>query len=595
MRSKLKNVESGKTVDKTFNADVKVEVANVDKRTMQYLYNDGTSYVFMDTGTYDQIEITPEIVGDAAQLPAGEPGGDRRHQRGPGPLHRAAGLGRARGHLHRAGSPGRPLHRRHQAGHRRDRRDRRGAAVHHHRREDQGRHPRLLLPRSRRSLCRLAPRPASARSTCSSPPSCAASRRPRRWTARSTRARGRPTPTPPSWSAGSSSTSRGSTSCSRRTPRAGSLERMPAVDRNVLRLGRLRAALRRRRPRRGRGQRGDGAGPRPVHRRVTPVRQRRARARCMRATRTAMTQNAEQQVDLVVVGPGRAVSRSPAGPRRAGLDVLVVDKHLVGGECPYYGCIPTKMMVRAARTCWPRPVGSTGTGGGGHHDPSWAPVARADRRAGHRPLGRPDRRRPAARRRRDRRPRHRSAGRHRPGGRRRPRTALARRTSRRGGVVLNPGTRPAVPPVDGLDGTPYWTNRDAVQVTELPGSLVVHRRRPDRLRARPGRSPGSGSGSPSSSTAPRLLPADEPEAAELLGEVFSREGIRVLTGTEVTRASLRRRAPSPWRPTAGEQLVADKLLVAAGRTPNLDGPRPGDRRARPDGAHPRGRRPDARR
>ncbi len=65
VRTKLKSVESGKTVDKTFNADVKVEVATVDKRTMQYLYNDGTSYVFMDTATYDQIEIDPETVGDA--------------------------------------------------------------------------------------------------------------------------------------------------------------------------------------------------------------------------------------------------------------------------------------------------------------------------------------------------------------------------------------------------------------------------------------------------------------------------------------------------------------------------------------------------
>jgi elongation factor P len=44
---------------------VKVEVANVDKRTMQYLYNDGSSYVFMDVSTYDQIEVTPELVGDA--------------------------------------------------------------------------------------------------------------------------------------------------------------------------------------------------------------------------------------------------------------------------------------------------------------------------------------------------------------------------------------------------------------------------------------------------------------------------------------------------------------------------------------------------
>ena len=65
VRTKLRNVESGKNVDKTFNADVKVEVASVDKRTMQYLYNDGTSFVFMDTGTYDQLEIDPETVGDA--------------------------------------------------------------------------------------------------------------------------------------------------------------------------------------------------------------------------------------------------------------------------------------------------------------------------------------------------------------------------------------------------------------------------------------------------------------------------------------------------------------------------------------------------
>jgi elongation factor P len=68
VRTKLKNVESGKTVDKTFNAGTKVETANVDKRTMQYLYNDGTSYVFMDTQSYDQIEIPPAVVGDAANF-----------------------------------------------------------------------------------------------------------------------------------------------------------------------------------------------------------------------------------------------------------------------------------------------------------------------------------------------------------------------------------------------------------------------------------------------------------------------------------------------------------------------------------------------
>ena len=65
VRTKLKNVLSGKTVDKTFNADVKVEIANVDKRDMQFLYHDGTSYVFMDTNTYDQLELSDAVVGDA--------------------------------------------------------------------------------------------------------------------------------------------------------------------------------------------------------------------------------------------------------------------------------------------------------------------------------------------------------------------------------------------------------------------------------------------------------------------------------------------------------------------------------------------------
>lgn len=65
VRTKLKNVESGKVVDKTFNAGTKVETATVDKRDMQYLYNDGTNYVFMDVATYDQTEIPPEAMGTA--------------------------------------------------------------------------------------------------------------------------------------------------------------------------------------------------------------------------------------------------------------------------------------------------------------------------------------------------------------------------------------------------------------------------------------------------------------------------------------------------------------------------------------------------
>jgi elongation factor P len=68
VRTKLKNVESNKTVDKTFNAGTKVETATVDRRSMQYLYNDGSAYVFMDVQSYEQLEIGPEIVGNAANF-----------------------------------------------------------------------------------------------------------------------------------------------------------------------------------------------------------------------------------------------------------------------------------------------------------------------------------------------------------------------------------------------------------------------------------------------------------------------------------------------------------------------------------------------
>jgi elongation factor P len=67
VRTKLKNVLSGKVVDKTFNAGVKVDTATVDKRPMTYLYKEGTDFVFMDTETYDQIHVLADTVGDAAK------------------------------------------------------------------------------------------------------------------------------------------------------------------------------------------------------------------------------------------------------------------------------------------------------------------------------------------------------------------------------------------------------------------------------------------------------------------------------------------------------------------------------------------------
>ena len=66
VRTKLKNVLSGKVVDKTFNAGTKVDTATVDKRDMQYLYKDGTDFVFMDGDTFDQIHVSAQTVGGGA-------------------------------------------------------------------------------------------------------------------------------------------------------------------------------------------------------------------------------------------------------------------------------------------------------------------------------------------------------------------------------------------------------------------------------------------------------------------------------------------------------------------------------------------------
>ena len=150
VRTKLKNVLSGKVVDKTFNAGTKVETATVDKRDMQYLYKEGSDFVFMDSRV---LRADPRAGRDGRRR---WPSTCWRTRTPSSPLHEGTplyvelpGVGRADDLLHRAGHAGRPVHRRHQARDAGDRRRDRGPAVHHHRREGQGRHPRRQLPRPR--------------------------------------------------------------------------------------------------------------------------------------------------------------------------------------------------------------------------------------------------------------------------------------------------------------------------------------------------------------------------------------------------------------------------------------------------------------
>jgi len=144
------------------------------------------------------------------------------------------------------------------------------------------------------------------------------------------------------------------------------------------------------------------------------------------------------------------------------------------------------------------------------------------------------------------------------------RVLLARR-----GVLVNTGTEPAIPPVPGLVHTPYWTNREAIETEQVPQSLMV-----------------LGGGAVGAELAqvfsrfgaqvavvealPRLLPAEEPEASELLEAVFTREGITVRTGTRAERVSHNGQV---FRLSLadGTVLAAERLLAATGRRAGLAG------------------------
>ena len=272
------------------------------------------------------------------------------------------------------------------------------------------------------------------------------------------------------------------------------------------------------------------------------------------------------EVDLVVIGAGPGGESLAAGAAKAGLRVVAVDKHLVGGECPYYGCVPTKMMVRGSDLV-AEVRRAAAVAGAATITPSWAVVARRideEATTGWDDTIAVDRLRAAGA------TVHHGVGRLAGPGRvlvEEPDGTVTTYAATRG-VLVNPGTRPAVPPVEGLAGTPYWTNRDAVRVTALPGSLVVLGGGPigcelAQVFAR------FGVRVTVVQHGPRLLPVDEPEASALLMQVFAEEGIRVLTGAETTQISYTDGAFTLWLST-GEDLTADKVLVAAGRTPNLD-------------------------
>jgi pyruvate/2-oxoglutarate dehydrogenase complex dihydrolipoamide dehydrogenase (E3) component len=267
---------------------------------------------------------------------------------------------------------------------------------------------------------------------------------------------------------------------------------------------------------------------------------------------------AEKQVDVVVVGLGPGGEYAAQKLAEAGLRVVGVERALVGGECPFYGCIPSKMMIRAADSLAEARRAVT-LAGEVRVVPDWTLVAtRIDKQAtnhwndeshttrleeagveivrGH---GRLD-----------------GTGRVTVDGT----TYVAAR-----GVVLNAGTEPATLPIDGLADTPYWTNREVMRLTELPASLVVIGGGPIGAELAQAFS-RFGVRVTVLEAADRLLGPAEPEASAVIAEVFEREGIEVVTGADISRVS---HDGTFHVEVDGRTIDAEQLLVAAGRRTNL--------------------------
>jgi pyruvate/2-oxoglutarate dehydrogenase complex dihydrolipoamide dehydrogenase (E3) component len=270
----------------------------------------------------------------------------------------------------------------------------------------------------------------------------------------------------------------------------------------------------------------------------------------------------EHEFDVIVIGMGPGGEHAAQRLAEAGLAVAGVEARLVGGECPYWGCVPSKMMIRAANLL-AEACRIPGMAGSATVAPDWSPVARRIRDEatdnwddtvaanrfmeaggqlfrGHGTITAPG---------------EVTVGGH---------VLHARRA-----IVIATGTGPAIPPIPGLAGTPYWTNHEAIETEQVPRSLIVLG----------GGAIGAelaqvfsrfGSAVTVVEALGQLLPAEEPESGALITRVFGREGIDVRAGVAAAGVA---HDGSAFTVTLGDgaKLTADRLLVATGRHADLAG------------------------
>ncbi|MCZ7440418.1 FAD-dependent oxidoreductase [Micromonospora sp. WMMC241] len=265
-------------------------------------------------------------------------------------------------------------------------------------------------------------------------------------------------------------------------------------------------------------------------------------------------------VDVVVVGLGVGGEEVAGRLAEAGLDVVGIERDLVGGECPYWGCVPSKMMIRAANAL-AEAHRVNELAGSAQVRPDWAPVAKRireeatdtwdDKAAVDRFTGKGGRF---------------VRGSGRLDGPNRVRVG-DQVFEARFAVVLGTGTRPSVPPIDGLADTPYWTNHQAIEVEELPGTLLVLGGGAIGLElaqvfAR------FGVRVTVVEAADRVLAVEEPEASALAAEALRADGVEIRTGAKVGRVSHDGTEFTVHADDAA--FTGEKLLVVTGRRAHLE-------------------------
>jgi pyruvate/2-oxoglutarate dehydrogenase complex dihydrolipoamide dehydrogenase (E3) component len=265
------------------------------------------------------------------------------------------------------------------------------------------------------------------------------------------------------------------------------------------------------------------------------------------------------ECDAVVVGLGPGGEEVAGTLAEAGLEVVGIEAELLGGECPYWGCIPSKMMVWAAELL-----------AAGRHIPGnagtsaivadWAPVARRirdeatdswdDKVAVDRFEGKGGRF---------------VRGRARLTGPSSVEVGGEEITARRALVVAT-GARAWVPPM--FEALPHWTNREAIAAESVPDSLLVIGGGAVGLEIGQVMS-RFGSVVTIVEMDQRIAALEEPEASELLTDILRREGITVLTGVEIVRVESSEQRGCTIHFADGSSVSAEKVLVATGRRSDL--------------------------